>query len=54
MYNKISTNQALQQMGKLGDAVIYMARQANDGQVPVFPPDLTKDEIKALCEGLMA
>jgi hypothetical protein len=48
MYNKISTNPALVQMGKLGDAVIYMARQANEGQVPVFPPDLKKDETKAI------
>lgn len=48
MYNKIANNPALVSMGKLGDAVIYMARQANDGQIPVFPPDLNKDEIKAI------
>jgi hypothetical protein len=48
MYNKIANNPALVKMGKLGDAVIYMARQANDGQIPVFPPDLKKDEIKAI------
>ncbi len=48
MYEKISTNPALVQMSRLGDAVIYMARQANDGQIPMFPPNLKKDEIKAI------
>lgn len=48
MYSKIAENPALTSMGKLGDAVIYLAKQANDGRVPVFPPDLTKDQIKAI------
>ena len=48
MYSKIAENPALQNMGKLGDAVIYLAKQANNGQVPVFPPDLNKDQIKAI------
>ena len=48
MYDKLSNNAALKKLGKVGDAVIYMARQVNDGQVPVFPPDLSKDEIKAI------
>jgi hypothetical protein len=48
MYNKIAGNPNLVKLGKLGDAVIYMARQANEGQVPVFPGDLNKDQTKAI------
>jgi hypothetical protein len=48
MYNKIASNPKLAGLGKLGDAVIYMARQANEGQTPVFPNDLNKDQIKAI------
>jgi hypothetical protein len=48
MYNKIAGNPKLVSMGKLGDAVIYMARQANEGRIPVFPSDLNKDQIKAI------
>lgn len=48
MYNKIAGNPKLASLGKLGDAVIYMARQANEGRVPVFPADLNKDQIKAI------
>jgi hypothetical protein len=35
-------------MGKLGDAIIYMANQANNGQIPQFPDNLTKDQTKAI------
>lgn len=48
MYSKIAGNPNLIKLGKLGDAVIYMARQANEGQVPVFPGDLNKDQTKAI------
>ena len=48
MYNKIAGNPKLASLGKLGDAVIYMARQANEGKIPVFPGDLNKDQIKAI------
>jgi hypothetical protein len=48
MYDRIANSPALAKMGKLGDAVIYMANQANQGQVPVFPENLTKDQIKAI------
>ena len=48
MYSKIAGNPALIKMGKVGDAVIYLSRQANEAQVPVFPENLTKDEIKAI------
>jgi hypothetical protein len=48
MYDKIANSPALVNMGPLGDAVIYMAQQANDGQIPMFPSNLNKDEIKAI------
>ena len=48
MYDKIANNPALVNMGKLGDAVIYMAYQTNGGQVPTIPKDLNQDQIKAI------
>jgi hypothetical protein len=48
MYSKIAGNPNLVKLGKLGDAVIYMARQANEGKIPVFPGDLNKDQTKAI------
>ena len=48
MYDRLANNPDLQKLGKVGDAVIYMARQVNSGQIPEFPPDLSKDEIKAI------
>jgi hypothetical protein len=48
MYERITNSDALKKMGKLGDAVIYMAYQANQGQVPEFPDNLSKDQIKAI------
>lgn len=48
MYNKLVNNPDLKKLGKIGDAVIYMARQVNEGKLPEFPPDLNKDEIKAI------
>lgn len=48
MYNKIANNQILKKQGKLGAAVIELAKQANSGQIPVFPKDLTTAEIKAI------
>ena len=48
MYNILSNNPDLKAMGKVGDAVIYMARQVNDGLVPEFPSNLNKDETKAI------
>jgi hypothetical protein len=47
MYDRLANNPDLQKLGKVGDAVIYMARQVNDGQIPMFPSNLSKDEIKA-------
>jgi hypothetical protein len=48
MYDRLANNPDLIKLGKVGDAVIYMARQVNDGEIPEFPPDLNKDEIKAI------
>lgn len=48
MYEKIANSAQIQKLGKLGDAVIYMARQASEGQVPKFPENLSKSEIKAI------
>ena len=48
MYDKLINNPALQKTGKVGEAVVYMANQVNQGQVPEFPPGLGKQEIKAI------
>ena len=48
MYEKISTSPQMQKLGKLGDAVIYLARQAAEGNIPEFPKDLSPAEIKAI------
>jgi hypothetical protein len=48
MYEKIANSKQIQKLGKLGDAVIYMSRQANEGLIPEFPKDLSESEIKAI------
>lgn len=48
MYNKISGSPQMQKLGKIGDAVILMAREAAEGRVPTFPPGLSPAEIKAI------
>ena len=48
MYEKLANNPDLVKAGKVGDAVIYLAKQADEGQVPQFPPNLTPAEIKAI------
>jgi len=48
MYSKLVNNPNLKKLGKIGDAVIYMAKQVNEGSLPTFPKDLNKDEIKAI------
>lgn len=48
MYSKLANNPNLKKLGKIGDAVIYMAKQVNEGNLPKFPPDLSKEEIKAI------
>jgi hypothetical protein len=48
MYTQIANNPKITSMGKLGDAVIYLAYQANQAQVPTIPKDLTADQVKAI------
>lgn len=48
MYSKIANNPKVQALGQVGDAIIYMARQVNDGQVPEYPKGLSKEEQKAI------
>lgn len=48
MYEKISNSPQMQKLGRIGDAVIYMSRQASQGNVPEFPKNLTPAEIKAI------
>jgi len=48
MYEKLSNNPQMQALGRVGDAVIYMAKQINAGQVPQVPAGLTPDEKKAI------
>jgi hypothetical protein len=48
MYSISANNQNLIKMGKLGDAVIYLSRQAAEAKTPEFPPDLSTAEIKAI------
>jgi hypothetical protein len=48
MYEKLSNNPKMQALGRVGDAVIYMAKQINAGQVPQVPAGLTPDEKKAI------
>ena len=48
MYDKIANSPQMQKLGKLGDAVIYMARQASEGKVPEYPDNLSPAEIKAI------
>lgn len=48
MYDKIANSDQMKKLGKVGDAVIYMAKQITQGQVPEFPNNLTDNEIKAI------
>lgn len=47
IYNKIS-NSHLKNMGQVGDAVIAMAKQITQGQVPTVPANLSAQEQKAI------
>ena len=37
MYDRISNSASMKKLGKLGDAVIYMAREAAEGRSPTIP-----------------
>jgi hypothetical protein len=47
LYNKIA-NSHLKDMGQVGDAVIAMAKQISQGQVPTVPDNLSAQEQKAI------
>lgn len=48
MYNAIAKSPQIKELGKVGAAVVSMAKQITQGQVPTFPPGLSADEIKAI------
>jgi hypothetical protein len=48
MYDKIANSPQIQNLGPLGDAVISMAKQITQGQVPEFPAGLRPEESKAI------
>jgi hypothetical protein len=48
MYEKIANSTQMAALGKTGDAVILMAREANEGRVPTYPPGLRPAEEKAI------
>ena len=48
MYLKIANSQALKKNGLIGAAVINMAAQVANGNIPQFPPKLKPQEIKAI------
>jgi len=48
MYNAIANSPQIKKLGKVGDAVIYMAKQITEGKVPQFPPNLSAQETKAI------
>ena len=48
MYSKIADNPKVKSLGRVGEAIVAMAAQVNNGQVPEFPKGLTKEEEKAI------
>ena len=48
MYSKIADNPRVKALGPVGDAIIAMASQVNNGQVPEYPEGLSKEEEKAI------
>jgi len=47
-YDQIVNSPQIKKLGKIGDAIIYMAEQITQGQMPVFPDNLSAQEIKAI------
>jgi hypothetical protein len=47
-YDKIANSPQIKKLGKIGDAIIYMAKQITQGQTPIFPDNLSAQEIKAI------
>jgi len=48
MYDAIANSPQIAQLGKLGQAVVSMAKQITQGQVPTVPAGLSEQEIKAI------
>jgi hypothetical protein len=48
MYDAIANSPQIAQLGKLGQAVVSMAKQITQGQVPTIPAGLSEQEIKAI------
>jgi len=48
MYDAIANSPQIAQLGKLGAAVVSMAKQITQGQVPEIPAGLSEQEIKAI------
>jgi hypothetical protein len=48
MYSAIANSPQIKALGKIGNAVVYMAKQITEGQVPSFPSDLSPQETKAI------
>ena len=48
MYSKIADNPKVKSLGRVGEAIVTMAAQVNNGEVPEFPEGLSKEEEKAI------
>ena len=48
MYDVIVNSPQIHKLGKVGKAIVSMAKQLTEGNVPVFPPGLSDTEIKAI------
>jgi len=48
MYSKIADNPKVKSLGRVGKAIVVMAAQVNNGEVPEFPEGLSKEEQKAI------
>ena len=48
MYSKIADNPRVQALGPVGEAIIAMASQVNNGEIPEYPDGLSKEQQKAI------
>ena len=48
MYAAIAKSPQMKELGKVGEAVISMAKQITEGQMPTFPKGLSAQEVKAI------
>lgn len=48
MYTAIAKSPQMKELGKVGEAVVSMAKQITEGQMPTFPKGLSAQEIKAI------